>query len=102
MTQLQFWSFDVKTFCNRQISNKLNRFQLILLPGRLDKSEIRCFQIWICVTLYVREGTLSRGRRKHGRNTGRKMMKEITRAEYEMVRLQLPYLLFGEGNIIVF
>ena len=69
LTQLQFWSFDVKTLCNRQISNKLNRFQLILLPGRLDKSEIRCFQIWICVTLYVRGGTLSRGRRKHGRHT---------------------------------
>ena len=32
---------------------------------------------------------------------GGKMMKEITRAEYEMDMLQLPYLLFGEGNIIV-
>ena len=94
VTQLQFWSFDVKTFCNRQISNKLNCFQLILLPGRLDDSEIRCFQIWICVTLYVREGTLSRGRRKHGKNRRGKIIKSCRNYKSRAWDGYVPFTIF--------
>ena len=70
MTQLQFWSFDVKTFCNRRISNKLNCFYFIAWPSRRVGERVLS-NMDMCHTL-CREGTLSREGR---RNTTGKILR---------------------------